>query len=121
MASRAFVSLAERAHGLLGKPQEETPKGLFQTNLSSDLPAEEKQPRRIVNEIFNLLIAGNLTTSKTAAIAVYHLLANPEANKQLRIELLEAILDKNTMPSVAVLQKLPMLVCVLLPHLSTRI
>ena len=73
-------------------------KDLFQTILASGLPFEEKYPKRMAKEVFNLLIAGSLTTSKTAGVAVYHILDNPEVCKRLRTELLEAIPDKSAMP-----------------------
>ena len=88
-------------------------KDIFETILSSDLSAKEKAPKRMANEVFNLLIAGSLTTSKTAVVAVYHILDNPDVHKKLRTELLEAIPNKHNMPSVKALQKLPMLVCLL--------
>ena len=110
MAGQAFASYCEQANGLQSKSQEETSKDIFETILASNIPLEEKHPKRMANEVFNLLIAGSLTTSKTAVVAVYHILDNPEVCKRLRTELFEAIPDKNAMPSVKDLEKLPMLV-----------
>lgn len=110
MAGKAFARYSEQGKGLRERPQDETSKDIFETILESSLPIEEKRPKRMANEVFNLLIAGSLTTSKTAVVAVYHILDNPEVCGRLRTELIEAIPDKHTMPSVKTLQNLPMLV-----------
>ncbi|MCJ1386032.1 hypothetical protein MMC17_009157 [Xylographa soralifera] len=113
MANKALVSDAEKADSVSEKMQEKTTKDIFETILSSDLPLEEKRPKRIANEVFNLLIAGSLTTSKTAVVAVYHLLDNPEVHQRLKMELLEAIPNRHTMLDVKTLQKLPILSAVI--------
>lgn len=113
MAGRASTTCSKQADSLRAKPHEESSKDIFETILASNLPIEEKQPKRMANEVFNLLIAGSLTTSKTAVVAVYHVLDNPEVCECLRMELLEAIPDPHTIPSVKTLQKLPMLVCIM--------
>lgn len=110
MATKAFSDYSEEANRKLEMPQEATTKDIFETILSSSLPFKEKQPKRMANEVFNLLIAGSLTTSKTAVVAMYHILDNPEVYKCLKAELLSEIRDKHALPNVKTLQKLPMLV-----------
>lgn len=83
---------------------------IFETILTSDLPPEEKTPKRMANEVFNLLVAGSLTTAKTATYGIFHVLANPDIYERARAELKEAIPDNKSMPSLKTLQKLPVLV-----------
>ena len=116
MARKASATYTEKVTGPRKKKQhEDASSDIFQTILNSSLPIEEKRPKRLANEVFNLLIAGSLTTSKTAAIAVYHILENPEVCKRLKTELSVAIPDKYTMPDVRTLQTLPMLVRKFMP------
>lgn len=82
--------------------------------LSSSLPLAEKQPRRMANEVYNLLVAGGLTTSKTASIAVYHILANPDIHKRLKKELVIAMPDPAVLPDVKTLKALRLLVDVII-------
>lgn len=92
---------------------------IFDTLLSSDLPLAEKQPNRMANEVYNLLVAGSFTTSKTSSIAVYHVLANPDFHERLKQELESAIPDPLAMPDVKTLQRLPLLVRSCLMRRST--
>ena len=92
------------------KPLEEIRKDIFDTILSTDLPVNEKQPKRIADKVYNLLVACSLTTLKTAVIAFCHVLGNPKTYQRFRKELSEAISNKNVVPGVKTLQKLPVLV-----------
>jgi cytochrome P450/NADPH-cytochrome P450 reductase len=115
MADKAFTAHVERSNATSERPLENEAKDIFETILSSDLPIGEKRPKRMANEVFNLLVAGSLTTSKTATIAVFHVLSNPDIYRRLQAELKEAILDPKSMPPVKTLQKLPLLVCYINP------
>lgn len=110
MADQAFSAYAEKIDTVPEKPSQDKEKDIFDTILSSNLPIQEKRPKRMANEVFNLLVAGSLTTSKTAAIGTFHVLANPDIYKRLQAELREAITDNEAMPPVKTLQRLPLLV-----------
>ncbi|KAI1180231.1 cytochrome P450 [Nemania sp. FL0916] len=89
--------------------EEDDQKDIFETILASTLPLKQKQPKRMANEVFNLLIAGSLTTSKTAMVAVFHLLDNPSMLQKLRTELLVVMPDRSESLDIKTLQKLPIL------------
>lgn len=110
MAEKAVRKHQHRSNNLDSKLDADEDRDIFQTILESDLPPKEKSPKRMAHEIYNLLFAGSISTSRIATLAVYHILANPSVHEKLRSELFGAIPNANQMPSVRELKKLPVLV-----------
>ena len=83
---------------------------LFHALLDSNLPENEKRPRRMAHEGFEILLAGSDTTARTMGIAVYHLLANESIAARLREELLEVMPKPDDVVELRTLEALPWLV-----------
>ena len=83
---------------------------LFAALLSSNMPQEEKRPRRMAHEGFEVLLAGSDTTARAMGIAVYHVLANEKIKLNLKEELEMIMPDPRQRVSLRVLEKLPWLV-----------
>ena len=115
MAEKASIKHNQQNDNLDSKQNDDSDKDVFQTILTSDLPPKEKHPERIANEVYNLLVAGSLSTSKTVTIGVYHILANPSTHEKLKKELAAAIPVANEMLSINELKKLPFLVRLSVP------
>ena len=80
---------------------------IFKTILSShNLPPEDKQPQRIAQEGFVVLIAGGETIAQVLTSATFHLLTNKStALAKLKIELANVMLDPNTRVELSVLEQ----------------
>ena len=83
---------------------------LFHALLASSLPQEEKRPERMAHEGFEILLAGSDTTARTMGVAVYHLVANPEAGKRLQDELRSVMPNPKDVVDLSTLESLPWLV-----------
>lgn len=57
------------------------------------LPEAEKNPERLTSEAFIAMAAGTLTTSHCLKTATYHILANPDVNKELMRQLMDGFPD----------------------------
>jgi len=88
-------------------------KTIFHTLLQSDLPAIEKESRRLAEEAVLLVGAGTHTTSWCLTVIAFHLLANPTLLKQLKEELKSVHPNPNSRPSLQELERLPFLTGVL--------
>ena len=92
-------------------PDEKTsvPKGtLFHALLNSKLPAEEKAPDRLSQEVFTVISAGGETTAKNLSTLSFHLLHNPDKLQRLREELNR--LDPDGTASLVEYETMPYLV-----------
>jgi hypothetical protein len=92
---------------------------MFHAILTSSLPPLEKELRRVIDEVFVLLISGTDTTAHALAITTYHLLANPSILFTLKEELKVAIPDPSSPPSWRELEQLPYLRAVISETLRT--
>jgi cytochrome P450 len=85
------------------------PEGtLFHALLDSRLPAEEKQPGRLSQEVFTVISAGGETTAKNLTTLTFHLLNNPNKLQRLRDELNQ--LDPDGTASLVEYETMPYLV-----------
>ncbi|RIB00172.1 cytochrome P450 [Gigaspora rosea] len=85
---------------------------LIQTN--ENLSASEQLTfNEICNQITLILTAGHETVSATTSWALYYLAKNPEAQDQLRKEVLEIFTDRNYFPTLKEIDHLEYLECVL--------
>ena len=89
---------------------------LFQIIQQSSLPAQEKSVQRLAQEGFTILIGGSVTTARVLTLIAYHLLAKKEVLAHLMEELMEAMPDVHTAPSVKALRELPWLVRTIRPR-----
>ncbi|OJD23754.1 hypothetical protein ACJ73_04892 [Blastomyces percursus] len=85
--------------------------------LDSRLPAEEKDPERILQEIRSTTAAGIETTSNALTIITYHLLDNPDTIQRLRDELSTFEGDWISEQQAQKLEQLPYLTSVILEGL----
>ena len=85
-------------------------RSLFHALMSSGLPENEKDPRRMAHEGFEILLAGSDTTARTMGVAVYHIIANPNVMHRLQEEVKRAIPDPHQFVEARVLEALPWLV-----------
>lgn len=60
------------------------------------LPEAEKTPERLTSDAFLAMAAGTLTTSHCLKTATYHILANPNVNKELMRQLMDGFPDPGT-------------------------
>ncbi|KMU91874.1 cytochrome P450 monooxygenase [Coccidioides immitis H538.4] len=84
--------------------------------IHGDLPASEKEDRRVRDEAQLIIGAGLVTTSWALSVGTFFLLSNPEALAKLRRELGEAIREdkySKTLLQWAELEKLPFLTAVI--------
>lgn len=80
---------------------------LWELAHSGSLPDSEKSFHRLAVDGNNILAAGFETTGTTLSHLTYGVLSNPNIQKRLYEELVEAIPDPNHMPNYLVLEKLP--------------
>ena len=69
-----------------GFDKEDEHKTVFHTLLQSDLPAKEKETKRLADEAVLLVGAGTHTTSFILAVLTFYLLSNPPLLRKLREE-----------------------------------
>lgn len=95
-------------------PTAEKVKGnLFTTILSSTLPPEEKDYKRMAQEGFSVLTASGDTIARTITTTLYHLLSNPPYLAKLRQELISVIPNPTTDVDLDKLENLPYFTAVL--------
>lgn len=87
-----------------------TSQTLLQNILNSNLPEEEKELERVSAEAMEIFSAGSITTSKSAAILMYNIIAHPEIHAELAKELKESMPNPMVMADLEVLETLPWLV-----------
>lgn len=90
---------------------------IFHSLINNDLPQQEKELQRIVEEAVLIVGAGQLTTADVLSVIFYQLIKNPEKLQMLRHELDEAIPDPNNLPHYQQLEQLPYLTAVILEGL----
>jgi cytochrome P450 len=93
--------------------EEEENKTVFHTLLRSDLPAQEKETRRLAEEAVLLVGAGTHTTSWILTVITFYLLSNRSLLEKLRDELRTVLPETNSHASLMQLEKLPFLSAVL--------
>jgi cytochrome P450 len=79
---------------------------IFESILSSDLPASEKTSERLVGEAESVVGAGALTVAHYLTTTVYHILANPAILQKLQEEMKTVMPDPNTLPPIHELNQL---------------
>ncbi|KAF4636353.1 hypothetical protein G7Y89_g1725 [Cudoniella acicularis] len=105
-AERFLEGLALKGEG--GYEKEEGPR-LLQILHDSPLPPEEKTLSRLSQEAFLVVIAGAETTARHLTVGLYHILTNPRVRARIRKELEEVWIERDEIPELSVLQKLPWL------------
>lgn len=85
---------------------------IFHEIIESSLPPEEKTEERLHQEAQVVVGAGVETTKWTLAVAMFHILDQPDILSKLQAEILEVFPDPSCPPSLATLEKLPYLVAV---------
>lgn len=94
----------------MGDVDEKAQNNIFQALTSSEIPAHEKTPDRLMDESALLLGAGTETTARAIALAMFHVTHNKDIGAKLRDEL-KTVLEKPTSrASWTDLEKLPYLV-----------
>ncbi|KAK7185562.1 hypothetical protein DPSP01_010758 [Paraphaeosphaeria sporulosa] len=93
--------------------EEQEHKTIFHTLLRSDLPAEEKETRRLAEEAVLLVGAGTHTTSWVLTVITFYLLSNPALLRKLRDELRTLLPEVDSFAPLVELEKLPFLTAVL--------
>lgn len=73
-------------------------------------PAAERTFNRLKDDALFLMVAGTDAPSQALAIMLYHILNNREVHEKLREELVYALPDARSDPSLAVLENIPYLV-----------
>jgi cytochrome P450 len=86
---------------------------IFSEIINSAKNAEDRSKDRLRSEARTLVSAGTDTTATTLTIAMYHILANADILATLKAELLEAVPDPSSMPSLSTLENLPYLSAVI--------
>lgn len=86
---------------------------IFSEIINSAKNAEDRSKDRLRSEARTLVSAGTDTTATTLTVAMYHILANADIIATLKAELLEAVPDPSSMPSLSTLENLPYLSAVI--------
>ncbi|KAF2100056.1 putative cytochrome P450 [Rhizodiscina lignyota] len=92
---------------------------IFQSLLNGDLPPQEKEIPRLVDEGMGLVAAGANTTAHTLKYVTFQLLNNPDILHKLMEELVDAIPDPSVIPPVSSLEQLPYLSAIIQEALRT--
>lgn len=100
------------SHDISSGQKDRTKHNFYRTILSSPmLDAHEKEPSRISQEAFVVLVAGSETTARVLSTGSFHILENKQTvMPRLREELAQIMPDPHTRASVQELEKLPWLV-----------
>ncbi|KAJ5151304.1 uncharacterized protein N7482_010556 [Penicillium canariense] len=97
---------AQSASRIIEKPFE-MPKAIYPAILANpDIPLLEKSQSRLEDDAIFLMFAGTDAPSQTIAITMFHILNNPRVYQTLKNELLAAIPDVETVPSLYELEKI---------------
>ncbi|KUJ16052.1 cytochrome P450 [Mollisia scopiformis] len=76
---------------------------------SNQLPPSDKTQQRLADEAQTVVGAGVETTSFTLSVALFHIVNTPHINARLHTELRAASPNKDTLPSLQDLERLPYL------------
>jgi cytochrome P450 len=90
----------------------ELPRTIFQTLLTSDLPAEEKSLDRVAQEAQVVIGAGSDTVANALTVTTFHILNNPEVLMKLKQELETAMPDRSAPTKLSVVERLSYLVSI---------
>lgn len=101
----------------VGGTKEATTVPVFAELLNSDLPPQEKMPKRIAYDTNAAALAGPQSTATCLSNIVYHLIKHPEIAQKLKEEVQANVPDPNEIPSWPSLEKLPYLSAVILEGL----
>ncbi len=85
-------------------------KTIFEEIRDSDMPAEEKQPSRLILEAGLFIGAGTETTARTLAVISFYLTENRDVHDRLFKDLKEAMPNVDSPITLVELEKLPYLV-----------
>lgn len=77
--------------------------------MRSDIPAPEKETKRLGDEAMVLVMAGSETTASTLGVITYHLLADRQLLRRLKTELETVMPDPNELPVASKLDSLLLL------------
>ncbi|KAF2733668.1 cytochrome P450 [Polyplosphaeria fusca] len=113
-----FKSLREQAQAAIAehdqlKGEQKTRDSVFHTILASNLPASDKDYKRMAQESFSILSASGDTIARSMTAAIYRLHANPSTLQRLKAELMQAIPNPRGDYDLAELEALPYLTAVL--------
>jgi cytochrome P450 len=86
---------------------------LFHGLLDSNLPPAEKTTDRLRQEAQTMILAGQDTTAFVLTCITFELLSHPDMFKKVKAELEAALPDPNSIPSLAIVEKLPYLSAVI--------
>lgn len=107
------VWYADDGKSKLREPESMTRRSMVHSMRDANhLPASERDPERIVDELSLILSAGSEPTARTLSVASYYLLTNPDTLSTLRKEILAII------PAGASLDDVPYATLENLPYLS---
>ena len=85
-------------------------KTIFHSMINSDLPAAEKEPRRMLEEGLSIISAGSETAANILVVTHFHLPSSPDVLAKLQAELREALPSVESPVELRVVEKLPYLV-----------
>jgi cytochrome P450 len=99
------------------KYQEKEHPTIFYEIIHSDLPPQEKTPKRLQAEAAAILGAGAVTTAWTLSVAMYHLAVQPQKLERLRTEIRSIMPDPQKPAKLQQLEQLPYLTAVIMETL----
>ncbi|KAI0203495.1 cytochrome P450 [Astrocystis sublimbata] len=114
-------AMRDLANGKLSQVDDADSRTVLHSMMRSDvLPEHEKSEKRLQAEGMTLIAAGFDTTSRSLTVIFYHLLTKPHMRSRVLAEI-RTLMPTSTspLPSVAQLEQLPYLTCVI--HEGTRI
>jgi cytochrome P450 len=77
--------------------------------MNSDLPAEEKQPRRVMQDAWGVVLAGTETTATALEHILFHVLSNDSVLRRIRDELRAFVAAGGDLRNGSALRRLPYL------------
>ncbi len=126
LQAQATEAVELYSHSAAGRKKAGTRHELYSTILSSTvLDAREKEPDRISQEAFLVLVAGSETTARVLSTGCFHVLDDKKrVMPRLQEELTQVMPDPHTRASIQELEKLPWLVSedtLIVSSINTRI
>ena len=94
------------------KKDGDLPSTVFHTLLESNLPEEEKSLERLWQEAQLIIGAGTDTVANALTVTTFHVLNNQEILARLRMELEDAIPDRDGPVKLLIVEQLPYLVSI---------